>query len=257
MDSRSSSVKKALFLVALMISGLVIVHFGLKKIPVTPVTTPGLSTITPSTITPSMGTTPALFTLFALFSGWNSTLPAGSTTPCSPSGTPTCNPAMTQFRDVLFTATLKGVTGDFGHIFALYRAGTDPNTVAETDCTPPVSNGCIKASGCVGTGTGCLATRTLSYNATIPVEGSFNGTATLDYFCTIHPTLMHGTITLYKSPDVDHNHQVNVVDLATVAIAFGSTPTSSNWNAAADINNDGKVNVLDLAFVAIYYGSSL
>jgi len=68
---------------------------------------------------------------------------------------------------------------------------------------------------------------------------------------------MHGTITLYKDPDVDHNHIVNVVDLATVAIAFGSTPTSANWNAAADINNDGKVNVLDLAFVAFYYGTTL
>jgi hypothetical protein len=97
----------------------------------------------------------------------------------------------------------------------------------------------------------------LSYNATIPVEGSFNGPATLDYFCTIHPTLMHGTITLYKDPDVDRNHTVDVVDLATVAIAYSSTPTSPNWNAAADINNDGVVNVLDLAFVAINYGGIL
>ena len=68
---------------------------------------------------------------------------------------------------------------------------------------------------------------------------------------------MHGSIALYKDPDVDRNHTVDVVDLATVALAYGSTPGSANWNAVADINNDGKVNVLDLAFVAIYYGSSL
>jgi len=239
LNSRSSLVKKALLLVALMVSGLVIVHFGLRKVS-------ALST-----------TTPSQFTLFALLSGWNSTLPPGSITPCSPSGTPTCNPALTQFRGVLFTATLKAVSGDFNHIFALYKAGTNPNTVTETDCTPPVTNGCIKATGCIGTGTGCLATWTLSYNATIPVEGSYNGTGTIQYFCTIHPTQMHGSITLYKDPDVDHNHIVNVVDLATVAIAYGSTPTSANWNSAADINNDGKVDVLDLAFVAFYYGTTL
>jgi hypothetical protein len=247
--------KKALLLIALMISGMVIVHFGLRKVPAPPSTSeqPNFAPdITPAFSTP----TPAQFTMFALFSGWNSTLPPGTATPCSPSGTATCNPALTQFRGVLFTATLKGFSGDFNHIFALYKAGTDSNTVNQMDCTPPLTNGCIKASGCVG-GTGCVATRTFSYNATIPVEGSNNGTATLDYFCIIHPTMMHGTITLYKDPDVDHNHTVNVVDLATVAIAFGSTPTSANWNAAADINNDGTVNVLDLAFVAFYYGTTL
>jgi len=230
--------KKAILLVALIASGLVIVHFGLRE-------------VSAST------TTPAQFALFALFSGWNSTLPPGSVTPCSPSGTGTCNPALTQFRAVVFSATIRAVSGDFDHIFALYRATTDPNTVSQSDCTPPVSNGCIKATGCVGTGTGCLATRMLSYNATLPVEGSFNGTGTIQYFCTIHPTLMHGSITLYKDPDVDRNHTVDVVDLATVALAYGSVPGIANWNAAADINNDGKVNVLDLAFVAIYYGSSL
>jgi len=232
--------KKAIFLVALIASGLVLVHFGLKQVAAVSATT-----------------TPAQFTLFALFSGWNSTLPPGSVNPCTPNGTGTCNPALTEFRGVIFFATIKAVSGDFDHIFALYRAGTDPNTVLQSDCTPPVSNGCIKATGCVGTGPGCVLTRTLSYNATIPVEGSFNGTGTIQYFCTIHPTLMHGSIALYKDPDVDRNHTVDVVDLATVALAYGSTPGSANWNAVADINNDGKVNVLDLAFVAIYYGSSL
>ncbi len=68
---------------------------------------------------------------------------------------------------------------------------------------------------------------------------------------------MHGTITLYKNPDVDGDHRVDIVDLATVAIAYGSTPVSANWNSAADINNDGRVNILDLAFVAFYYGTTL
>lgn len=230
--------KKAIFLVVLIASGLVMVHFGVQKVS-------ALST-----------NTPALFTLFALFSGWNSTQPPGSFNPCSPSGTPTCNPALTQFRGVAFFATIKAVSGDFDHTFALYSAGTNPSTVSPSDCAS-MSNGCIKTTGCVGTGAGCLATTTLSYSPTLPVEGSYNGTGTIQYFCTFHPTTMHGTITLYKNPDVDGDHRVDIVDLATVAIAYGSTPVSANWNSAADINNDGRVNILDLAFVAFYYGTTL
>jgi len=54
--------------------------------------------------------------------------------------------------------------------------------------------------------------------------------------------------------DVNGDCVVNVVDMALVALAFDSTPSSSNWNASADVNNDGVVNLLDLTLVGLNFG---
>jgi hypothetical protein len=65
---------------------------------------------------------------------------------------------------------------------------------------------------------------------------------------------MHGKITLFKNPDLAKQGSVNIVDLATIAFSFGSTPTSTNWNVVADLNNDGQISIVDLAICATYYG---
>ena len=49
--------------------------------------------------------------------------------------------------------------------------------------------------------------------------------------------------------DVDRDGRVNVADLSSVAAAFGSTPTSSNWNPKADLNQDDLVDIFDLVEV--------
>src|SRR2546426_1284992 len=54
--------------------------------------------------------------------------------------------------------------------------------------------------------------------------------------------------------DVNGDCKVSVVDLATVALAYGSKPGSPNWNPNADVTGDGIVNIIDLATVAINYG---
>jgi PKD repeat protein len=38
---------------------------------------------------------------------------------------------------------------------------------------------------------------------------------------------------------------VNIVDLGIISYAYGSTPSSPNWNPLADLNHDGVVNVVD------------
>lgn len=43
-------------------------------------------------------------------------------------------------------------------------------------------------------------------------------------------------------------------DIALVARAFGSTPTSPRWNQAADVNGDGIINMKDIALVARSFG---
>jgi Ca2+-binding EF-hand superfamily protein len=54
--------------------------------------------------------------------------------------------------------------------------------------------------------------------------------------------------------DVNGDGRVDLKDIALVARAFGSTPTSPNWNPAADINGDGIVNMQDIAIVARNFG---
>jgi len=40
----------------------------------------------------------------------------------------------------------------------------------------------------------------------------------------------------------------------TIAAAFGSTLTVSNWNPSADVNVDGKVDMKDIAIAAADFG---
>ncbi len=58
-----------------------------------------------------------------------------------------------------------------------------------------------------------------------------------------------------KTPDLDHDGVVNIGDIATIALAYGSVPGSSNYNPAADLNADGTINILDLALAASDYGA--
>jgi len=50
---------------------------------------------------------------------------------------------------------------------------------------------------------------------------------------------------------------VNMKDIAAAAKAFGSTPSSSYWNANADINCDGIVNMKDIAIAARHFGQQI
>ena len=69
---------------------------------------------------------------------------------------------------------------------------------------------------------------------------------------------MHGKIIVSKSPDVDGDGTVTIVDIATMASAFGSTPEQpAKWNIAADIDNDRDVDIVDIAMAASVFGKTL
>ncbi len=57
-----------------------------------------------------------------------------------------------------------------------------------------------------------------------------------------------------KREDVNIDFKVDVRDLATTAVAFGSEPIHARWNPYCDINNDGKVDIRDLATIAKSFG---
>ena len=68
-------------------------------------------------------------------------------------------------------------------------------------------------------------------------------------------TLSDGNITIKLMGDINGDGVVNLKDIALAARAFGSTPSSSNWNPNADINGDGTINMRDIALVARQFGN--
>jgi hypothetical protein len=50
---------------------------------------------------------------------------------------------------------------------------------------------------------------------------------------------------------------VNMLDTYLVAIHYGETPSSPNWNPATDVDRNGIVNMLDLYDVALHYGETI
>jgi len=57
-----------------------------------------------------------------------------------------------------------------------------------------------------------------------------------------------------KPEDLNGDGKVDILDMFAWAVAFGSTPTSENWNAKADINHDGRINILDGVMIAKSFG---
>jgi hypothetical protein len=56
--------------------------------------------------------------------------------------------------------------------------------------------------------------------------------------------------------DVNEDHQVNVIDLTFVSLAYGSMIGDPDYNADADINKDGIIDMKDLRIVAYYLGET-
>jgi hypothetical protein len=68
-------------------------------------------------------------------------------------------------------------------------------------------------------------------------------------------TLTGGKLWLVPPGDVNMDGRCDILDVALVAAAFGSTVGSPTWNPAADFTRDGKVDILDVAIVAYWFGT--
>jgi parallel beta-helix repeat protein len=98
-------------------------------------------------------------------------------------------------------------------------------------------------------------------NYTLTFTWNTNGVPCLNYTLTAVATIPTGSNTLSDSTlairllgDVNGDGRVDLRDLALVARAFGSTPTSPNWNPACDFYRNGIVNMKDVALVARNFG---
>jgi len=56
--------------------------------------------------------------------------------------------------------------------------------------------------------------------------------------------------------DLNGDGIVDIFDVVTVSVAFGSTPEDSNWNPLADLNNDKAVDIFDVVTVTSNFGNT-
>jgi alpha-amylase len=59
--------------------------------------------------------------------------------------------------------------------------------------------------------------------------------------------------TIWKVADVNHDNQINIIDLSLILGNYGYT-TSSAPNPNADINHDGKIDIVDISLILTNYG---
>lgn len=62
------------------------------------------------------------------------------------------------------------------------------------------------------------------------------------------------TVTSPLKTDLDRDGEVDIVDVAIAASAFGTKPGDSRWREEADMDSDDEINILDLAEIALDFG---
>jgi len=63
-----------------------------------------------------------------------------------------------------------------------------------------------------------------------------------------------GMVTVAMKGDINADGIVNILDLAIIGVAYGSTPNEPRWNPNTDINDDDFIDIYDLAISARSYG---
>jgi hypothetical protein len=57
--------------------------------------------------------------------------------------------------------------------------------------------------------------------------------------------------------DITGDGKVDIIDIATIAKAFGATPGDSKWNPNADLDNDNKITIIDVGKAAKNFGKEI
>ena len=78
-------------------------------------------------------------------------------------------------------------------------------------------------------------------------------TVTLDTIITMDRVVaLTGVFTLLG--DLNKDGKVDIDDIVTAALSFGSYPTHPRWNPIADLTKDDKVDIDDVVLVAVHFG---
>jgi len=135
--------------------------------------------------------------------------------------------------------------------------GTTPfvTPLGNVSFTSSISTGSFNGTSCVlqvgaGSSANCIVTYDqTSTNASPTIVATYTGDNS-------HKTSSSTTsLTVYLQGDINRDCKVDIVDMANVGAAFGSTTGSVNWNGLADLNNDGKIDILDIVIVSSHFGT--
>jgi hypothetical protein len=131
-------------------------------------------------------------------------------------------------------------------------------TVSETFTVTLAANSTIVASRTATLTAGAPNVVSVSWHAELLPRGNYTLFASAVYGPSnlSNGAVTYGPFTIFFLGDLDRDCRVDIVDVATVAFAFGSTPSSPSWNPYADLNNDGTVNIVDVATAAFHFGQT-
>ena len=131
-------------------------------------------------------------------------------------------------------------------------------TASENFTVNLAANSTIVASRSATLTAGATNLVSLSWHAELLPRGNYTLFASAVYGPSnlSNGAVTYGPFTIFFPGDLDRDCRVDIVDVATVAFAFGSTPSSPNWNPYADLNNDGTVNIVDVATAAFQFGQT-
>lgn len=93
---------------------------------------------------------------------------------------------------------------------------------------------------------------TLYFNYTIGAEAE----VLPDEINVTDNVFIDGDVMVKMLGDVNGDRIIDIVDLATVAIAYGTRPGDPHWNPEADLNQDDKIDIDDIIIVARNYGKT-
>lgn len=65
-----------------------------------------------------------------------------------------------------------------------------------------------------------------------------------------------GGIQVTNLGDLNGDFMVDIFDAVIIALAFGATPTSSNWNPNANVTGDSVIDIFDMVVVALHFGDT-
>jgi len=99
---------------------------------------------------------------------------------------------------------------------------------------------------------------TFIWNTTEVAKGNYTISANITVLPheidVLNNIYIDGIVLVAMLGDLNGDGQVNIIDVAISAKAFGSYPGHERWNPNADMNDDDKINIVDVAIVAKQFG---